>query len=129
MRNVLVGELAAGFTRELRDKAVAEGCLPAATRYLTVDGVRGWLCPIISEQGDRYELFVYFDGGAYQVKVVVPEVESRADPHACHLLPNGLICFGESASGGMPTLEAAWAKSVLWASGFSVYLRTGKFPL
>ncbi len=122
------GEFSIRSTRELRDKAAAEGCLPAAARFLAVDGVRGWLYPVASEHGDRYQLFLYFDGGAYQVKVVSPGFEGRVDHHACHLFPSGLICFGPSASGGMPTLEAAFAKSVLWANGFSVYQRTGKFP-
>jgi len=116
------------FTRALRDGSIVEGKLPAATRCLEVDGVRGWLYPVSSALGDAFELFLYFDGSAYQVKVVRPVVERRADPHACHLFGDGRICFGEPAEGGMPTLEAAYAKSVVWCSGFSAYARTGRFP-
>ncbi len=115
-------------TRLLRDQAVVEGSLPAATRYLVVDGVRGWLYPIRTELGDGFQLFVYFDGGAYQVKVVEPEVERHHDPHACHLLPDGRICLGELAGGGMPTLVEAYARSVVWCNGFSVFIRTSRFP-
>lgn len=122
------GDFATRLTRAMRDRAAADGCLPAEARLLEVDGVKGWLYPVASAHGDRYQLFLYFDGSAYQVKVVEPDVESRADPHACHLFPSGLICFGVEAGGGMPTLEAAYAKSVLWANGFSVYQRTGRFP-
>lgn len=122
------GDHVAGFTRELRDRAAADGCLPSAARYLRVDGARGWLYPVTTEQGDRYRLFLYFDGSAYQVKVVEPPVEGRDDNHACHLFPTGLVCLGKDATGGMPTLASAYARSVLWANGFSAYLRTGTFP-
>jgi hypothetical protein len=123
-----LGELASAFTRELRDQAVVDGNLPAATRHLTVEGVRGWLYPVLSELGDSFQLFAFFDGSAYQVKVVEPAVEERFDPHACHLFPDGRICFGGQDGGGMPSLEAAFAKSVVWSNGFSVYLRTSRFP-
>jgi hypothetical protein len=117
----------AGFARELSDKAAADGCLPAGARFVAADGARGWLCPLTSRAGDRYELFLYFDGGAYQVKVVSPDVEGRADGHACHLFPGGIVCLGEGGA-GMPTLAAAWGRSVVWANGFSIYQRTGTFP-
>ncbi len=122
------GEYAARATREMRDRAAADGFLPPGSRFLAVDGARGWLCAVTSAAGDRYELFLYFDGSAYQAKVVAPDVEGCADRHACHLFPGGLICFGMDAGGGLPTLESAWAKSVLWVNGFSEYQRTGSFP-
>ena len=78
--------------------------------------------------GDRYQLFAWFDGSAYQVKVVEPDVERGADPHACHLFPDARICFGHGDGGGMPTLEQAYARSVLWANGFSVWIRGEPFP-
>ncbi len=115
-------------TRLLRDQAVVEVNLPAATRRLDVDGVRGWLYPITSQSGDAYLLFVYFDGAAYQVKVVEPELEDRPDPHACHLLPGARICLGTHPSGGLPTLAEAYSRSVMWCNGYSVYQRTGMFP-
>jgi hypothetical protein len=116
------------FTRALRDQAVVDGKLPAATRALAVDGARGWAYPVTSALGDGFELFVWFDGSAYQVKVVAPQVEGRFDPHACHLFTDGRICLGDSPDGGMPTLESAYAKSVVWCNGFSSYLRSSRFP-
>jgi len=83
---------------------------------------------LVSELGDEYELFLYFDGGAYQVKVVSPDVEDGLSPHDCHLFADGRICLGDLAGGGMPTLEEAYARSVVWCNGFSVYLQNGKFP-
>ena len=116
------------FTRLLRDQAIVDGKLPAATRFVTVERARGWVYPVTSASGDAFELFLYFDGSAYQVRVVTPEVDGRFDPHACHLFADGRICLGESADGGMPTLEAAYAKSVVWCNGFSAFLRDKRFP-
>ena len=117
------------LSRVPRDKALAEAQLPCATRYLTVDGVRGWLYPISTELGDAFQLFLYFDGAAYQVRVVEPAVEGRFDPHASHVLPDGRLCLSESWAGGASTLEAAYARSVVWCNGFSRYLRGESFPL
>jgi hypothetical protein len=125
---VLADRFTHRFTRTLRDAAVVEVKLPATTRQLTVEGARGWLYPVTTDAGDAFELFLYFDGSAYQVKVVSPEVEGRADPHACHLFADGRICFGDGPEGGMPTLESAYAKSVFWCNGYSVYRRTARFP-
>lgn len=75
--------------------------------------------------GDPYTLFAYNDGSQYQVMVVFPEVAGRLNPHEVHLYSNGCICFGEGV--GLPTLEQAFAKSVLWTAGFSAFARTGNF--
>jgi hypothetical protein len=111
----------------LRDRAAVELALPAATREVKVAGSRGFLFPVTSEAGDAYQLFLWFDGSGYQVKVVSPEVEG-CDPHVCHLFPGARLCLGSGAGGGQPTLEGAYAKAVLWANGFSVWRRTGTFP-
>jgi len=111
----------------LRDRAAVELALPASTREVKVAGVRGFLFPVTSEAGDPYQLFVWFDGSGYQVKVVSPEVEG-CDAHVCHLFLGARLCLGPGAGGGQATLEGAYAKSVLWANGFSVWRRTGTFP-
>ncbi len=123
-----LASFADGFTRVLRDKAQAEGILPPATRYLKVDGVRGWLYHVSSELGDAFRLFLYFDGGGYQVRVVEPEVEGRHDPHASHVFPDGRICLSDDDGAGASTMEAAYARSVVWCNGFSVFLRDEHFP-
>jgi hypothetical protein len=116
------------MARESRDRLAAEGCLPAEARRVSVQGTTGWLYPVVTEQGDSYRLFVWFDGAAYQVKVVAPEVERGERPEACHLLPGARLCLGGDQGGGMPTLEGAFARSVLWANGYSSWRRTGRFP-
>ena len=119
--------VASGFARALRDQAVVEAQLPAATRSVKADGVRGWVYPVRSRLGDEFRLFLWFDGSAYQVKVLEPSTEPER-PHACHLFPGGRICLGEEAGGGAPTLEMAYARSVVWANGYSIYRREGEFP-
>ncbi len=114
--------------RESRDRLAAEGCLPAATRRVSVAGTSGWLYPIVNEQGDRFHMFLWFDGAAYQVKVVEPALGHVTDPHACHLFPDARLCLGGDAGGGMPTLDGAFARSVLWATGYGAFARTGRFP-
>jgi hypothetical protein len=83
---------------------------------------------IVTEQGDAYRLFLWFDGAAYQVKVVTPELDPDLDPEECHVFPGARLCLGLDDGGGMPTLEGAFARSVLWANGFSAWRRTGRFP-
>jgi hypothetical protein len=117
-----------GFTRVMQDKAQVEAKLPSSTRYVSAGGVRGWLYPVSTELGDAFRLFLYFDGAGYQVRVVEPEVEGRFDPHASHLLPDGRICLSDEEGRGMPSLEEAYARSVVWCNGFSVFLRDAHFP-
>ncbi|HTT72211.1 MAG TPA: hypothetical protein VMG32_13385 [Anaeromyxobacteraceae bacterium] len=113
--------------RTLRERACLELHFPASTRPLSVDGVKGYLFPLETELGDRFELFAWFDGSAYQVRVVHPALEGLG-PHAVHLFPDRRICFGHRDGGGVATLEEAHARSALWANGMSAYLRGARFP-
>lgn len=124
-----LGRLADRLDRDSRDRFAADGCLPASARRVEVAGTGGWIYPVESPQGDRFRMFLWFDGGAYQVKVVDPDLGHVADPHACHLFPDARLCLGGDPAGGMPTLEGAFARSVLWAAGFAAWRRTGRFPL
>jgi len=124
---VLLAAAPSGFARALREQALVDGQLPATTRSLVVEGVRGWVYPVRSEAGDDFRLFLWFDGSAYQVKVVSPDVAHHRS-HACHLFADGRICLGEEVGGGLATLVSAYARSVVWANGFSVYLRGRAFP-
>ena len=120
--------LGRSVVRDSQDRLAAEVSLPATARRVTVEGTSGWLYPLVAEQGDRFHMFLWFDGAAYQVKVVEPAVERVVDPHACHLFPDARLCLGSDAGGGMPTLEGAFARSALWASGYAAWRRTGRFP-
>lgn len=110
-----------------RDRQTVAAKLPQNARETVCNGVTGWFYEITNELGDRYTMFIYNDGSAYQVLVVFPEVAGRYGVHDAHLFSDGRICLQDGV--GMPSLETAFAKSVLWATGFSLYLRTGTFPL
>jgi hypothetical protein len=108
------------------DRQVVAQKLPSNTQEMNISGVTGWVYEIVSEIGDQYTMFIFHDGSLYQVMVLFPEVAGRYSPVEGHLFDNGVICLNQEH--GCSTLEQAYAKSVLWASGFSVYLRTGQFP-
>jgi hypothetical protein len=114
------GTFADAEQRLARDAQIVARRLPANAEFARVQGTPGWFYSFENEFGDRYEMFIYFFGSNYQVKVIEPEVEGRYTPHDGHLYEDGRICFG--TGGGMPTLESAYAKSVLWANGFSAYV-------
>jgi hypothetical protein len=114
--------------RDTRDRVAADGCLPASARRVTVAGTSGWLYPVENTHGDRFRMFLWFDGAAYQVKVVAPSLGHVPDPHACHVFPDARLCLGGDPAGGVPTLEGAFARSVLWATGYGSFTRTGRFP-
>lgn len=107
------------------DRQVVAQKLPNA-QEMQINGVTGWVYEITSEVGDTYTMFIFNDGSLYQVMVLFPEVAGQYSPSDGHLFPNGCICLNEEH--GYPTLEKAYAKSVLWATGFSIYVRTGQFP-
>lgn len=112
--------------RHRSDQGVANLKMPRGTRFMEVGDIGGWLFRIVNEFGQPFEMFTYFDGDLYQTKVVSPAVEGKYSPHEGHLFGDGRICYGHAA--GQVSLEAAYAKAVLWASGFTIYQRTGVFP-
>jgi hypothetical protein len=114
--------------RERREQRIADERLPAGARKVAVEGVKGWLYEVKTRWGDAYELFAWFDGSAWQVRVVSPDLWGRDDLHQSHLFPDARICLGKSDGAGMPSLESAFTQSVAWADGFSEYRRTGRFP-
>jgi hypothetical protein len=117
---------AASTTRTARDRQTVNEKLPSNARYMEVGGVGGWLYSIVNEFNVSFMMFVYHDGSMYQVKVVEPEVEGRYSPHNGHLYSDGTICLSDDT--GERTLERAYAKSVVWATGFTAFQMTGKFP-
>ncbi|BAY84681.1 hypothetical protein NIES267_41770 [Calothrix parasitica NIES-267] len=108
-----------------RDRQIAAEYLPANTQEMQFNGVTGWLYQIQCQLENQYLMVAYYDGELYQVMVVFPDVAGKYDQHDGHLYDDGRICFG--SEGGLPTLQDAFAKSVLWATGFSIFLQTGQF--
>ncbi len=120
------GTFAVLTARLQREQQIVNQKFPNNTNFFEVDGISGWFYTIYDEFSERYEMFAYHDGSVYQVKVVYPEVEGKYSPHNGHLYSDGRICFG--TSDGMPSLEQAYAKSVLWANGFTAFKESGLFP-
>lgn len=111
---------------------IAKTRMPANTRkVVTREGVRGWLYSFENEYLDTYTMFGYFDGSFYQVLVITPQVENKfRSPHTGHLYSDGRICMGLGMNSGRRTLADAYAKSVLWANGFSAMIhgKLDRFP-
>jgi len=105
--------------------------MPSNTRRLVTDeGVSGWVYSFYCAYGNKYTMFTYYDGSYYQVLVLEPEVEDRyRSAHTGHIFSTGRICFGTRYNNGRPTLQDAYAKSVLWATGMSSLMLTGTFQL
>ena len=117
-------------SRLVEETNYARSHMPRNTRkFVTDEGVTGWVYEFDSEFKDNYCMFAYFDGSYYQVLVIQPKVEGKWNSaHTGHIFSDGRICFGSNYNSGMPTLKDAYAKSVLWANGLSVATRTDFFP-
>jgi hypothetical protein len=105
--------------QELKD---AKQYMPANTVfYETPTGTKGWLYTITCELGNQYTLFLYYDGGNYQVLVIDPEIEHKyKSVHTGHLFSSSRICLNVDVhNSGAGSLREAYSKSVLWATGFS----------
>ena len=122
------GTFAIGNHREGRDQQYAQTHMPRNTTFIEQANARGWCYSFTSEMGRLYTMFAYFDGRNYQVKLVEPRLEGTVGAHDGHLYSDGRLCLSESNSSGQPTLEEAYSKSVLWATGMDVVLQGYKFP-
>jgi len=110
--------------QEIEHSIVAKK-LPRNTRaFNTEEGTAGWLFYFNCEYGDRYDIFIYFDGTFYQAIVLAPEVERHwKSPHTGHIFSDGRICLSRNYHGGQPTLDEAFAKTVVWATGLTAARR------
>lgn len=112
-----------------QEKEIVKEKFPPKTKMVEVDTIKGWLYSFEDEFGRWYTMYAYFDGEVYQVKVVEPEVEGKYQSvHDCHLFYDGRICFGNGRNAGLDSLEHVYAKSVIWANGFTVFEQTRKYP-
>jgi len=109
------------------DRQFAKSKMPQNTREVASDGCTGFKYDITCELGKKYQLFAYFNGSRYRVLVVTPQVEGKAHVQLTKVFPDSSLCL-EPTMTGCRTLEEAFAKSVLWANGYSVYELAGRFP-
>jgi len=116
--------------RKIESRIVAKK-LPRNTHAVTTaEGTQGWMLHFNCQYGDRYDIFVYFDGAYYQAIVIAPEVERYwKSPHTGHIYSDGRICLSRRYDGGQPALDEAFAKTVVWATGLTAARRFGvPFP-
>jgi len=116
--------------RGLIESNIVARYMPQNTKKITTDeGVSGWLYNFRCELEDNYTMFAYYDGNYYQVLVIEPKVEGVWDSaHTGHIFSDGKICFGSEYDYGLQSLQDAYSKSILWATGLSITKRTEHFP-
>ena len=115
------------YPRLAADREFVRKSMPSRTKEVSINNIVGWSYQITCEFGNEYTLFLYFDGSRYQVKCVFPEVEGKNyEIHKHHLFPDGRLCL-DPTSQGAPSIDYAYAKSVIWATGFSGFEASGKF--
>lgn len=108
------------------DRQTVAQYLPSTTREVDVDGITGWTYRFQNEFGEWFAMWAFFDGTLYQAVLVEPQAESRSGMHDKHLFSDGYLCL--SPRGGCKTLRDTYARSVMWANGYTTYKQTGKFP-
>jgi hypothetical protein len=86
--------------REEAERRIVETKMPTNTRMVVSrEGVRGWLYSFQTEYLDTYIMFAYFDGSAYQVVIIKPQVEQRfCNSHTGHIYPDNRIDLGGAES-------------------------------
>ncbi|TVR16494.1 MAG: hypothetical protein EA401_01250 [Planctomycetota bacterium] len=101
------------------DRAVASRALPRTTREVIQKNITGWLYTFRTSQGMDFACYTRRDPetGSYQTWCIKPELEVMGlGAHGGHLYDDGRICYGWDNDSGMPSLESAYAKAVVWAN-------------
>lgn len=122
-------------SRAAQEAEIVRSRLPAGTSRIDHEGTCGWaysVTPQFPAQDGTYPRFLFFtwhDGDYYQVVCLQPALEKEwKSPHTGHIYSDGRLCLGTGCNGGAPTLDEAFSRSVLWATGIMVARRTGQFP-
>lgn len=114
-------------SRRKRDRDIARQYLPESTVEGMVDGTTYWTYEVRCQFRNRYLMAAYFDGREYQVRVLEPEIVGKYSVLISHVNPNGRLCLS-APNNGAESLQEAFSRSVIWATGFSILSETGEFP-
>lgn len=122
----------ADWLREQR--AVVRDRLPQTSVEVVSDGWIGWSYWITDRFGNRYAFWTAFDldGGLWATYLLHPDPAEIIAPgcappsaHDIHLYPDRQLCLTSDI--GCRSLEVAYARSVLWATGVSCYRAGASF--
>ncbi|RJP52125.1 MAG: hypothetical protein C4583_07295 [Anaerolineaceae bacterium] len=121
---------ASDMARYTKEQSFVKSKMPSNTYRIDDRGVEGWVYSVKtgSPYFDAYTFFMYFDSGYYYVKLIEPDEAGKHEVTRCHLFPDGKLCLSMSNGGGYSEMGQTYSKSVIWAKGFSEYLREGSFP-
>lgn len=114
-----------------QERRIARTKLPGNAYYEDTPGAEGWVYEITTTFHRKYVFCAHFDGAQYQVRLIAPELETLPahDQHGTHLYHSGKLCLSSAAGSGQATLEAAYARSAVWALGVDfVVLYRQPFP-
>ena len=107
------------------------------------DGAYGGESLMIWDKEKQAIVYYYFTTGGFYTTGTLKEEDGAIVAHETvkgdaggvsevkavfRVLPDGRLCLSDEAGSGMDTLEAAYARSAVWCTGFSVFLRSGQFP-
>lgn len=111
------------------NQAVVETRFPRGSRQILVEGIDHVFYEFDNDFGHHYSMAAYFhaETALYRVKMLDPDpfIGGGDYGHPTHRFADGDLCLARSI--GVPTLEAAYAKSVLFSLGWSSYQATGEF--
>lgn len=79
--------------------------------------------------GRNYHLAYWYDGTDYKAAVMEGDnPEDRGNAAKCHLFNDRNICLKGNNDRPYTIVTEARARAILWALGYSEYLKTGVFP-
>jgi hypothetical protein len=113
------------LARHEMEAAIVSAKFPANTRPFSHAAISGWVYRFECGFGNTYVMCIYWSGGGYHVSVLSPEVEKVGQPHVRHLLTNAGLYLGTSP---ITDFITAYARSVLWATGYSSFRQCGVWP-
>ncbi len=109
-------------------RALVRAKFPPTTVEVVSEGWLGWSYWITDRFGNRYAFWVAFDvdRNLWSTYLLHPAPEDIRAPgltppsaHDIHLYPDRELCLSRDI--GCRSIDAAYARSVLWATGISCY--------
>lgn len=114
-------------TREKRDLEEMQREAPNAAPQYFEDGIVWY--ERTTQGGRSYHLAYWHENGDYKAAVMEGDKPTdRGQPQKCHLYDDRTICLKGASEPPYTRIAEARARAILWALGYSEYLKTGEFP-